>query len=133
MRIMIIGNHLATYVRAGIMDEGKSFYERKNEDVYYTPVEGRKRVTIIDEDGNRTMDEMMIYSEGDIIPIDPVPYPEFYEQDVILAHMQEHKIMSPHGLLAGNPTWSGVKQLGKWVYAYFPLILAGGVLVYAFL
>lgn len=130
---MIIGNHIATYVKAGLIDEGKSFYERKQEDLYYTPMEGRMKVTIIDEDGKRTMDEIMIYGEGEIIPIDPVPYIEFYSTDTILAHMQEHKILSPHGLLSGGPTWSAARQIGKWVWAYFPLLLALGVLIYAFI
>lgn len=133
MRIIIVGNHIATYARASYLDEGKSFYERKNEDLYYTPVEGRKKVTIIDEDGNRTMDEIMVFGEGEIAPCDLIPYPEFYETDVILAHMQEHKILSPHGLLSGGPTWSAARQIGKWIWAYFPLLLALGVLIYAFI
>lgn len=131
MRVIIIGNHMASYARAGLLDEGKAFYERKMEDLYYTPLEGRVPLEIEDEEGNITMDEVMIYREGDIVPDMPVPYIEFYDQDVILGHMQEHKMMSAGGLMRPNTTWSGVKEFGKWIWAYFPLILAAGVLVYA--
>lgn len=133
MRIILVGNQCATYQRAGLMDEGKSFFTRKKEDLYYTPVEGRVKVLIHDEEGKTTMDEMMLYREGDIVPQDMIPYPEFYDQDTILAHMQEHKILSPTGMIAADPTWQGLKEIGKWVWAYLPLILAGGVLLYAFL
>lgn len=92
---------------------------------------GLSRCIIYDIDGKRTDDEIIVYLENSIKPYHPRDVQ--YDQDRLLAEVDEHKLMTGAGLWKGRAYFSAAANVWKSLAPYAGLIVAGLVLVYAFI
>lgn len=92
---------------------------------------GLSRCIVHDINGKKSDDEIIVYLENSTKPYHPRAVQ--YNQDRLLAEVDEHKLMTGGGLWKGRAYFSAAASIWKSLAPYAGLIIAGLVVVYAFI
>lgn len=99
---------------------------------YYTPPVGFVRMNRVHFGKELPPEEVIAFSEGEIIPYHPKDLP--WDMDWILENIDMEKDMPPTSFIPSSQWWeSGGKGLGTFLSRYGGYVLVGLVLVYAVL
>lgn len=127
MKVIIIGDNRAQICKIPIKHEGKDFFKHRNQ-LYKTYPHAWIRCRNIIEGIEKESDEILVFPENVPVPYHTKGIP--YDQDTILAEIDEHKHTCKGHFSKFYATAS--KVYGA-IVPYLGLIIAGLVVVYAFI
>lgn len=132
MMVIIIGSNRAEMCKVPVKDLNRHFYMTRGQ-LYKVYPDGLTRMRIIDADGReRESEEVIVYSENSIAPYHCRHVS--YDKDRILAEIDEHKLMGAQKTIWPYRVYfTQAKSIWRELAPVFPMLVAGIVLLYAFL
>ena len=125
-RIIIVGENRTEIIKVKNKDLDKHFVRCRGQ-LYKVYPHAFSRMRIYDIKGiEKESDEVIVFPENALSPFHDRGVP--YDQDQILAEIDEHKFTESNGLLH---QFRGVIGVARSLYPYIGLIIAGVVVVYA--
>lgn len=128
MRLIIIGTNHAEMVKFTAKQENWPFASIRR-GAYQTYPESFARLEIIEDGELVETDEVLIFPENRLTPYNPIPSKEFFSTECIV--MRAEEVKNDLGMM--EKPYVTFSDAARWIWRWWPMLLAGGLLIYAFI
>lgn len=102
MQMIISGVNRVEFCKIKRGDLDKRFFLTRGE-LYFLPTNGMRRMRIYDFGKERESDEVIMYEENAIVPVDPCGLD--YNMDNLLADIDRYKLLTDYSWFKANKPW----------------------------
>lgn len=129
MRIILVGKNHAEILKLSAKQENQGFAKIRG-GAYQIYPDSFARLEIYDKDGKLIeTDELIVIPENRLVPYNPLPNSEWFGIELIATRAEEHKnSLGPFE----KPYITFTKNVLKYLWKWWPMLLAGVLIIYAF-